>query len=400
MYVRFCIFLFLFAFTFAKDSNEITLIMGGDALLHTSVYKDAEYDCKVKPNKILFMEDSINSNLRNDFFNNNLESKTQNTESKKQPAAKIDLDSKNMCYDFSPMFEMIKPYIARYDLAFYNQETILGGKEMGLSSYPNFNSPKEFGENMLSLGFNLISLANNHTLDRGENAILESIKFWKDKDVLTAGSYNSLEERNKIKIYKKNGITYTMLAYTYGTNGIPLPKGKEYLVNVYTKEMLAKDIAEARSKVDLLIISMHWGVEYVFKPTNEQEELAKFLSQNGADIIIGNHPHVIQPIEMINNTLVIYSLGNMISAQKGTEKKIGAFVDVKITKNGNKITFENINADLIYTYYNNKFQDFKIYPLAFLNDNILPNYRNIFKDYVKILLERDSKNQINIGIFK
>ena len=211
----------------SKVSNELTLIMGGDALLHTAVYNDAKYTLP------------------------------QEKDSKAKPT---------FSYDFSKMFIHATPLISQYDLAFYNQETILGGKELGLSSYPAFNSPQEFGDCTTTLGFNLISLANNHTLDRGEQAIKNSLEYWSKKPVIAAGSYMSLIERNTPKIHEKNGITYTLLAYTYGTNGIPIPKHKEYLVNVYNKEMLKKDIENVRNKVDLLMVSMHWGNEYDFKP--------------------------------------------------------------------------------------------------------------------------------------
>ncbi|RDU66138.1 capsule biosynthesis protein capA [Helicobacter didelphidarum] len=386
--------------------------MGGDALLHAPVYMDAEYECQNPQNaNIIHFIRNINSlsmtkTLNTDSTRPAITKLTKSQQDSKslttqQPTIKPKKNTKNLCYDFTNMLQLIAPFISQHDLAFYNQETILGGKEIGLSSYPTFNSPQEFGDNMLKIGFNLISLANNHTLDRGEKAILNSLQYWKNKKILAAGSYESQHEREKPRIFVKNGIKYTMLAYTYGTNGIPLPVGKEYLVNVYTKEMMAKDIESVRRKVDLLIVSMHWGVEYVFIPTKEQKEIAKFLSEQGVDIVIGNHPHVIQPIEIIDKTLVIYSLGNMISAQNGLEKKIGAFVSLKITKNPkNKIIeLHDIYADLIYTYHNTSKQDFKIYPFIFLNEAILPNYQTIYQNYIKILKNKDTNGFLQIGIF-
>nr|WP_237416313.1 CapA family protein [Helicobacter saguini] len=448
--------------------------MGGDALLHTAVYKDAEYPCDAKNEveKINFIQYSINllggkdsmflesnsqkpqdskKNIESKKGENSQDSKkdSKTTESKKQDSIKTadSKDSKktiesktqdsknpnfiesklansqdkntkntkqdskspqNLCYEFSQMFEPLKDSIKKYDLAFYNQESILGGAKLGLSSYPNFNSPQEFGENMINLGFNLVSLANNHTLDKGEKAVLESVQFWKEKEkkgVITAGSYDSQETRNTPKIHKKNGITFAFLAYTYGTNGIKIPSGKDYLINVYTREMLKKDIESLKNKVDLIIISMHWGVEYVFAPTKEQRDFAQILSELGAHIVIGNHPHVVQPVEFVGDTLVIYSLGNMISAQRGVEKKVGAFVSVNVAKKGGKIVLSDVRADLTYTYHNQNLQDFKVYPFSLLNENILPNYEKIYKDYIKILLDSkdskveskgDSKNSINL----
>lgn len=121
-------------------------------------------------------------------------------------------------FDFKPMIKYIKEIVSDYDIAYYNQETILGGTSLGLSDYPTFNSPQETGDDMLDAGFNLVSLATNHTMDKGKKAVLNSCEYWnKQTNVLTAGSYCSLEERNEIKIAEKNNITYTMLNYTYGT---------------------------------------------------------------------------------------------------------------------------------------------------------------------------------------
>lgn len=321
------------------NTNELSLIMVGDALLHKSVYEDA-----------------------------------------KNNAAK----NGNGEYDFMPMLENMNN-VKKYDLAFYNQETILGGKELGLSTYPAFNSPQEFGLNMLSLGFNLVSLANNHTLDRGEKAIENSLRFWRDKEALSAGSYENFTHKNTPNVREKNGIKYTMLAYTYGTNGIPLPKGKEYLVNVYTKQMLENDIKKVRDKVDFLMVSMHWGIEYEFMPSSEQKELAKYLASLGVDLIIGTHPHVVQPIEWIGDTLVIYSLGNFLSGQRDLHKQIGlvSAVTIKKLKEG-KVKISDVKTDLIYTYSKN-FKQFKLYYFNQLNENLLPNYKRIYKEYMGIV---------------
>lgn len=332
---------------YALADSKLTLIMGGDALLHASVYNDAKQE--------------------------------------------------NGDYDFSSMLKALEDVIPKYDLAFYNQETILGGKELGLSTYPAFNSPQEFGDNMLSLGFNLVSLANNHTLDRGEKAVRSSLAYWKDKPALTAGSYESFQTRNAPKILEKNGIKYALLAYTYGTNGIPVPKGKEYLVNVYTKAMLENDIRAIRKQVDLLIVSMHWGIEYEFEPSAEQKKYAKLLADLGVDLVIGTHPHVVQPVEYIGDTLVFYSLGNLISAQKGTNKRIGMLGSVEIEKLENgKVAIKNPKVELIYTYYNSRFRDFKLMWFSELNNAILPDYKKIYKQYTNIITQ--GKSEIQIGL--
>lgn len=320
-------------------------------------------------------------------------------------------------YDFKSMYSYIKDIVKNYDLAYYNQETILGGSEIGVSSYPAFNSPYEVGDATIDTGFNLVSLATNHTLDRGEKAIINSLNYWNNKsNVLTSGSYLSNNDRNKVNIKEVNNITYTMLNYTYGTNGIKVPEGKEYLVNIWPctgnnpdndtkyqeyKEVVKKDILRVRDKVDLLIVAMHFGVEYTHVPTNYQIDMAEFLSSLGVDIIIGTHPHVVMPITYINDTLVIYSLGNFLSAQDTNNDyntTVGLLSSIKITKNIDKdnnssIKLSDLNNELIYT--TNK-DGYKIIP--FSNPDIkdyLNDYERVYNKYANIVRSIDSSININ-----
>ena len=320
-------------------------------------------------------------------------------------------------YDFKSMYSYIKDIVKNYDLAYYNQETILGGSEIGVSSYPAFNSPYEVGDATIDTGFNLVSLATNHTLDRGEKAIINSLNYWNNKsNVLTSGSYLSNDDRNKVNIKEVNNITYTMLNYTYGTNGIKVPEGKEYLVNIWPctgnnpdndtkyqeyKEVVKKDILRVRDKVDLLIVAMHFGVEYTHVPTKYQIDMAEFLSSLGVDIIIGTHPHVIMPITYINDTLVIYSLGNFLSAQDTNNDyntTVGLLSSIKITKNIDKdnnssIKLSDLNNELIYT--TNK-DGYKIIP--FSNPDIkdyLNDYERVYNKYANIVRSIDSNININ-----
>ena len=336
--------------------DKISLVMVGDALIHDRLYNDAYHDG---------------------------------------------------VYDFKPYLKLIKEKIKDYDLAYYNQETILGGTSIGLSSYPSFNSPQELGDAFIDAGFNLVSLATNHTLDRGESAILKSREYWNSKEnVYAFGSYSSNEEKKELesKIFEKNNIKYAILNYTYGTNGIPVPYGKEYLVNLWNdetnyegyKETVLKDINNLRDKVDVLMVAMHWGREYTHTPTNLERETAKFLASNGVDIIIGTHPHVIQPVEFIDNTLVIYSLGNFLSAQNSEsctyyKCNIGLMTSLTITKKDNKITIDNINNELVYTYHNN-YHDYLNIPFSneLIKDH-LDNYEKVYNDYANIIKSDDER---------
>ena len=312
-------------------------------------------------------------------------------------------------YDFKPMYELIKPIVSKYDLAYYNQESILGGTELGLNDYPTFNSPQETGDAMIDAGFNLVSLATNHTMDSGERAVLASRKYWdskKDK-VMAVGSYSSSEDRNKIDIREVNGIKYTMLNYTYGTNGIQVPNGKDYLVNIWPvtglnplndnkyqeyKKIVKEDIDRVRDKVDLLMVAMHWGVEYQDMPNKYQEDAAKYLNSLGVDIIIGAHPHVVQPVTWVNNTLVIYSLGNFLSAHEvvNMSNRVGLMTSVDIMLKDNKIELSNLNNELLYTYYTNNYKDFKIIPFSKINSNYLSNYKDVYDKYKKVVTSLDS----------
>ncbi|MGN0974143.1 MAG: CapA family protein [Bacilli bacterium] len=301
-------------------------------------------------------------------------------------------------YDFKPMLENIKPIIQEYDLAYYNQETILGGTELGLSNYPRFNSPYEVGDAFIDAGFNLVSLANNHTMDRGVEAVENSLTYWKKQEnVYTAGSYSSFEERDTAKISEVNGIKYVMLSYTVWTNGLTPPVGEEYYDNVYSDELAKADVERVRDKCDVVMVAMHWGTENSNVVDYQQEAIAEYLSELGVDIIIGAHPHVVQKIGYVNDTLVIYSLGNFLSGQIGTDKRSGLIASVDITKTVNKdktesIKIDNIKAEFIYTYHDDYSHNFKLYCYKDLNDSILPGY----KDYFNTLRETIDNESVKI----
>ena len=309
-----------------------------------------------------------------------------------------DAKTTNGSYDFSKMLELVKPIIQSYDLAFYNQESILGGVELGLSSYPRFNAPKEVGDAFLDLGFNLVSLANNHTLDKGKEGIYSSLNYWQNKEsVMTAGSYSSEENRITPNIMEKNGITYALLAYTTTTNGLNTFKDEPYLITVYDEELVKADIERLRDKVDLLMVSMHWGEEYTHTPTEEQKEIAEYLASLNVDIVIGHHPHVVQPIDFIDNTMVIYSLGNFIASQYGINKLTGLMAGITVKKttidNQITITLEEPTAQLVYvdskiTSYR---YDYKLYPYNLLTDDILKNYKEHYNKYMGIVTSLNNK---------
>ena len=303
-------------------------------------------------------------------------------------------------YDFKPQIEMIKEISSKYDLAYYNQETVLGGTELGLSNYPRFNSPYEVGDAFVDAGFNLVSLATNHTMDKNEQGVLNSVAYWKKQTgVVTSGQWSSYEERDKSvsSIYEVNGIKYAFLSYTIWTNGLETPYGKDYLNNVYSEEKAASDIAKVKDKADIIIVAMHWGTEYYLGVDWQQTKIANFLASQGVQLIIGAHPHVVEPVEYINDgkTFVIYSLGNLISDQEGNERLTGLMMSVKIKKKVDvdgkvTVTVEEPRAELSYTK-SNYCKNFKVYPYSKLNTSILSNYESLRNKYQGVVSSRYSE---------
>ena len=302
-------------------------------------------------------------------------------------------------YNFSGALKYVKDIVKNYDIAYYNQETPFAGGEP--SGYPRFSTPSEFGDAMIDAGFNMVSLATNHTYDKGENGVLNFYNYFKGKkDIVYNGIADSFESRNNFIIGEKNNITYSMLSYTTSTNGLNVPSGKEYLVNVYDKEQVKEDILALRDKVDVLIVAMHWGVEYASKPNNSQIEIAEYLADLGVDIIIGTHPHVLQPITKIDDTIVMYSLGNFISNQYGTDdynKLIGFMATLDITKTvspDNEVTIDidNLGGELIFTKYNGNpittanHDGHIVIPFSMMtDDSYLTDYQRLYTKYSDIL---------------
>ena len=304
-------------------------------------------------------------------------------------------------YDFTPMLSAIKPISTKYDLAYYNQETILGGKDLGYSNYPRFNSPQEVGDAFVDAGFNLVSLATNHTMDKGEQGVLNSVAYWKTKSgVVSSGQWSSDEERNQsiATIHEVNNIKYAFISYTIWTNGLNTPTGKEYLNNLYSEEKAKADIEAVRDKVDFVIVAMHWGTEYSFKVDAKQEEIANYLPSLGVDLIIGAHPHVIQTVEYINNnkTFVVYSLGNFISDQNDVDNFTGLAFEVTLKKHvdvDDKVTNSVVEpkAELVYTTttkVRGVNHNFKVVPYPNLTDNELKNHLSYYDSYKSIVNER------------
>ncbi len=274
-------------------------------------------------------------------------------------------------YDFLPVYSNVAELIGAADIAVINQETPLS-KSNPPSTYPMFNCPTEMAAQLAELGFDVVNIANNHMLDKFAAGLAETIELLRTTDGITmTGGYLAENEWDDIPMIEKNGIKFAFLGYTESTNGIALPAGKESMI-IYTsnEEEIEKQVKEARELADVVVVSCHWGVEYTHKPTDGQRALAKKLSQWGADIVIGHHPHVIQPYEWIDGTLAIYSLGNFVSAQGKPETLIGALVQLDISKDNGGITISEPEITPVITHYDAGNYNVRIYRFDQYSDEL------------------------------
>ena len=240
--------------------------------------------------------------------------------------------------NYDHFFYNIQSDLDEAEIKIVNQENVLAASHYGFSSYPCFNAPEEVGEAEVNAGFNVILHATNHTMDKGEKAVYKTMEFWDNYPEITVLGINEKEEdQNNIYIYNQNGFKVALLNYTYGTNGIPLPSDKPYLVNLMDKERITNDVKLAKEQADFVVVLPHWGTEYQYTPDNFQKEYTQLLSDLGVDLVIGTHPHVLENIEVITNDeghqmLVYYSLGNYVSGQTKKDRVVGGLAKVSIEK--------------------------------------------------------------------
>lgn len=274
---------------YAEDENVATILSFGDALCHSQVFKSV-YDAKTKQ------------------------------------------------YDFSPMFKYVKKYFKDSTINIGNLESSFGGAKRGYKGYPMFNAPEHLAIDLKELGVGIMTTANNHTLDVGYSGLCSTLDYLDKAGVDHTGTSRSSKEQNKILFKDLNGIKTAFLAFTYGTNGISVPKGKEYCVNYISKTLIKKQIKKAKKEgAEAIVVSMHWGVEYQTKENSQQDELAKFLIANDVNVVLGCHPHVPQPMKMVKSGkkkgLVIFSQGNFFSAQPFPNTRNTALFKITIKKN-------------------------------------------------------------------
>ncbi len=276
-------------------------------------------------------------------------------------------------YDFSYVYEDIKYYTKVSDITVGSLETTFAGEDKGYSNYPTFNSPDSLATALKKIGVDVISLAGNHALDYGYSGICRTIDVLDNADISHLGTYKTAEDQEKLLIKNVKGVKIAFINYTYGTNGISVPSGKEFCVNLIDKNLIKKQIDQAKSEgADMIVACMHWGTEYKTSANSEQKELADYLFKNGVDIILGNHPHVLEPMEKKTITLddgttkdvfVVYALGNFTADQRDEITRDSAILNLNITKNvDGKISINKVDYVPIYMYKNSnaKTHKFKI----------------------------------------
>lgn len=237
-------------------------------------------------------------------------------------------------YNYDYMFSAVKPYIESADIAVGNLETTLAGKDKGYTGYPMFNAPEQLAFALKNTGFDVLTLANNHSLDRRFYGVEHTIKVVEQAGLSHTGTARTKAEQDKVLIKDVKGIKIAFMAYTYGTNGVAMDKGKEYSVNLLNKDKMKRDIGEAKKLgADVICVSLHFGEEYKQVPSASQKEWVKFLTDQGVDIVLGSHPHVLQPMGFEGDNFVIYSLGNFVSAQRTQPRDSSILLNITMTKN-------------------------------------------------------------------
>ncbi|MGM9940804.1 MAG: CapA family protein [Bulleidia sp.] len=308
------------------------------------------------------------------------------------------------------LLDRIGQIASEYDLRYWNQETIIGGDQFGVQGYPRFNGMTAWADYLVNdLHFNMVSLANNHALDMGMEGLEHSVNYWNSHpEVCSTGTYLSQEDYEDMEIRTVNGISYAFLSTTYGMNGLYPPEGMEYAVDCFDgriQEVLDR-VAKAKTMADVVITAVHWGDEYHLYPNEFQTTFAQQLADAGCDIIIGNHPHAIQPVQWLNDhrTICFYALGNCVAAQYDLSR-IEMMAGLKIVKtvmpdDTVNVEIQDVHADLMYCYYDdNLVNNFDIVPFSQMSDDTwLYNHAGVYEEYKQVITAMD--DSITVGGFE
>lgn len=276
--------------------------------------------------------------------------------------------------DYTSFYANISKDISAADIAVINQETMLGGADFEYSGYPQFNTPWEVGTAAIDAGFDIFTCATNHSMDVGFKGIEQECRFFDEHPEVThVGTNDTEEDYNSVVYYTKNDIKFAVLNYTYGTNGIPLPEGKSWCVNMMDKDKITADVNTARQNADVVIAFPHWGTENSTEVSDYQREYVQLFYDLGVDIVIGTHPHVLQNVEWITQEgsdrkmLVYYSLGNFISHQTSVNQLCGGMARITVEKNNGEISISSAKLVPVVCWYSKNDSgkyDFGVYKLG------------------------------------
>lgn len=244
-------------------------------------------------------------------------------------------------------------------MSFINQETLFAGDDRPFLGYPAFNTPSDMAADLVETGFNLMSIANNHTLNMGVSGVLNMLNYLSEYDdhIHYTGAFETLEDRDEITLIEQDGIGFSFLAYTYGTNG--LAADTSYRVNYFDPDLITQDVERAKEISDFVIVSAHWGEEHAFTPNAMQEDYAQLFADLEVDVVVGHHSHTIQPLEWItgedgNETLVIYSLGNFLASATSDINLLGGMVSFDFVQEEEEKFIENVYWEPLVIHYENE----------------------------------------------
>ena len=291
---------------------------------------------------------------------------------------------KDGVYNFLPLYTEVKGIVSQADIAFINQETVMAGARLGYSGYPRFNTPSSLAAALADTGFTVVNQATNHVMDMGEAGITATIDTWKAIPGISIIGISLTKEKNPLVI-TRNNISLGFLSFTYGTNGLGLPKDKPWMVSLINKDAMAAEIKALRPLCDFLIVSLHWGTEYSHDPTAAQTALAAFLAEQGVDVVIGHHPHVLERVEYLprpdgKQMLCFYSLGNFMSNQDRKETVLGALAYFVFHKKADELYISDTGIIPVITHMESGYTNTKVYPLYAYSGELMKKHRLHGKD--------------------
>lgn len=249
-------------------------------------------------------------------------------------------------YDYTASYKNVEKQIKSADLAFINQESIIGGKTLGVTGYPAFNSPEELAGSLVDVGFDIVNAATNHILDKGFTGVKNAANTWSQYSGITyVGAYVSQEDADTIRTFESNGITFSILAYTYGTNGYTVDNN--FTVPWFDKEKIISDVAKAKAVSDVVMVSAHWGDEGSYTLNSLQKEYGQLFADQGVDLVIGHHTHTVQELSWVegidgNKTLIAYGLGNFLSTMESVDNQLEGMLTMDFVRKDNEVVIENI----------------------------------------------------------